>query len=216
MFHLEIPFYSQFYKVIVFDYPGYGKSERLKNLHSYFWNDAGNCGFHLLDFLGIDKVKAIGTSGGALVGLNMAVLQPERITKLIADSFIGLTITIAHAERIAKNRRKAKSELLSSAFWKAQHGGDWEYVIDQDIQLFLDVAYSAMPTIQGKLENITANVMAVGSKEDELIDNIGDRMKVVTDRILNSFLLIFDQGKHPYMITKREEFRQIALEFLES
>jgi pimeloyl-ACP methyl ester carboxylesterase len=213
MFHLEIPFYSQFYKVIVIDYPGFGKSERLQAMRTDLWNYNAKAALRLLDILGIKSTKVIGTSGGALVGLNMAVIEPNRIEKLIADSFIGISITIADALKITKGRVKSKNQILASAFWKAQHGDDWEYVVDQDSQVFINVAYSALPTIFGKLENITADVLAIGSREDELIDNIEIRIRNVTDRIPKSKTMIFDEGKHPYMITKREEFRKIALDF---
>lgn len=214
MFTSEIEFYTDLFKVIVFDYPGLGKSGRFESFRDDFWYYNSQAGFALLDHLGLEVVDAIGTSGGAIVGLNMAASQPKRINRLIADSFFGDVIPSEEAHKIKKNRTAAMNEVLASSFWEAMNGPDWQSVVVNDFELLVRVADGELPIYLNPLENITANVLLVASREDELITNIENRMNKVGERIELCRSIYFDEGKHPFMITQKEKFREIALNFL--
>ena len=58
--------------------------------------------------------------------------------------------------------------------------------------------------------------MGIASEEDELVPDIVNRMSAVIEKIPNGKLMIFKKGKHPFMITKRQKFRDIAIPFLTS
>lgn len=216
MFDSEIKYFSHKYKVIYFDYPGMGRSSRIKKFDDNFWKYNAQCAVELLKLLDISEVKVIGTSGGAKVGINLAMESPQFIDKLIADSFLGEYLTISEAERIKQMRIKGKSQILTSAFWKKMHGDDWETIVNMDIDLMLNTAYNNLNPISGNLSEIICPVLITASREDELIPNIEARMQPIIEKIPDARFKIYDKGKHPLMITRKKLFRDIADNFLES
>lgn len=78
----QVPALAKSHQVIVMDSRGHGRSSR----------DARPIGYDLMtsdvialmDFLKIGKAAIIGWSDGAIVGLNIAIYHPERLTKLFA------------------------------------------------------------------------------------------------------------------------------------
>ncbi|OGU60889.1 MAG: hypothetical protein A2X64_11120 [Ignavibacteria bacterium GWF2_33_9] len=214
MFRFDFNFFSSHFKVISFDYPGHGKSGRVKRFRDDFWNFNAKAASELCNFLGISSCFAIGTSGGALVGLNLAILKQDLIEKLIVDSFLGTYLLPEEADSIVEKRVRSKqSNFLSQQFWKSQHGSDWEKVLDNDLDLMLRVGYEGLPLIIGDLKSIKSKVLGIASTEDELIPNIDKRLIEVCSQIQNSQYQIFDFGKHPFMTTQKEVFRDIANDF---
>ena len=216
MFKQEIEFYKDFFKVIYFDYPGHGKSERLESFDDDFWFYNAKAAEIVLNHYGINKTHVIGTSGGAVVGLNLAGLIPDKISKMIVDSFFGFSLTQEDADRIISKRTKAKKDLLTSSFWKYMHGEDWESIIDNDFDMTRRAVQHGRPAIHTDLTKIHFPVLATASREDELIENIEERTLEVINLIPEGKAMIFDEGKHPFMITMREKFRDIAINFLTS
>jgi pimeloyl-ACP methyl ester carboxylesterase len=72
------------YRVIVPDLRGHGASTNPSG--TFTFRQAALDVFDLLDRLGIEKVKAIGLSGGGITLLHMATLQPQRIAAMIVVS----------------------------------------------------------------------------------------------------------------------------------
>lgn len=216
MFDSEIDFFSKYYRVTYFDYVGVGRSERVPHFGTDFWNYNAKAAYTLLKKLGIERTKVIGTSGGAIVGMNLGILAPELFERFIGDSFFGEYISIDEAERIKQGRTLAKSQLLSIAFWKKMHGDDWSDIVDLDIQLMLDVAYQKINPIVGNPANIICPVLFTASNEDELIPNMERRLYDLSRKMPNCTLYTTDIGKHPLMITQKPKFRELALQFLQS
>ncbi len=214
MFRSEIKYYSQFYNVIVFDYPGIGLSERIEQFRDDYWNYNAKCCIEILDMLKIKCIKAIGTSGGALTGLNVTALDPNRFVAFVADSFMGFGLTLEDSLTIGRRRRKAKTALLQVAFWKDMIGEDWSSVVDQDIDLMERVGSKRLLTIHGDLSKVLTPILCVSAETDELIPNTPDKVKAVADKLPKSRNVVYDYGKHPFMITQKPEFRKLALEFL--
>jgi len=80
---LQVPAVARRYQVIVLDSRGQGRST---------WNGEPPLSFHLLasdvlavmDALHIPKAALVGWSDGAIIGLDIAINHPERLTKLFA------------------------------------------------------------------------------------------------------------------------------------
>lgn len=215
MFRFEIEHFSEKFRTITFDYPGHGKSGRVNRFRDDFWNYNARCAGKLLEELSINSCYVIGTSGGALVGLNLAILFPQKIEKLIADSFLGEYLLFEEAEQIVEKRVQSKqSNFMSQQFWKSMHGNDWEKVVDNDLDLMLRVGAENLPLIKGNLENITAKVLGIASTKDELIPNIDKRLILICSKIKNCEYKIFNYGKHPFLTTQKEKFQEIADKFL--
>jgi pimeloyl-ACP methyl ester carboxylesterase len=214
MFTQEIEFYKDYFRVIYYDYPGLGQSERLSVLSDDFWFFNAGAAAELVNLLDLNRLHVIGTSGGAIVGLNLAGLIPNRISKMIVDSFFGTGLTESESKQITTRRIAGKSELLTTSFWGDMHGTDWEKVIDADIDLMSRTGINGTRIIQTELSSIVCPVLGVASDEDEILNDIPARMREVIDQIPEGKLIVFKQGKHPVMITRREKFRDLAINFL--
>lgn len=216
MFKSEITLFHKYYNVVVFDYPGLGKSQRIRYFRDDYWLYNSRCLEELIKHLGINtKIDIIGTSGGALTGLNYLAQNSDKVRKFIADSFMGFGLTLEESKLIVGRRTKAKYQLLSSAFWKDMNGEDWEMVVDQDIDLMSRCGTKSILTILGDLTEVKCDVMCVAAKTDELIPHTDKKVKAVAEKIPNSKLVIYEYGKHPFMITQKQEFKRLALEYLE-
>ena len=73
---------SDRYRVIVMDSRGHGRSTR--NAQPYGYDLMSDDVIGLLDYLKIKKVSLIGWSDGAIIGLDIAMHHPERLSKLFA------------------------------------------------------------------------------------------------------------------------------------
>jgi pimeloyl-ACP methyl ester carboxylesterase len=70
------------YRVIVMDSRGHGRSTR--NDQAYGYDLMASDVIGLMDFLHIPKAAIVGWSDGAIIGLDIALHHPERLTKLFA------------------------------------------------------------------------------------------------------------------------------------
>jgi pimeloyl-ACP methyl ester carboxylesterase len=70
------------YRVVVMDSRGHGRSTRYEQPYGYDLMASDVLG--LMDFLKIDKAAIVGWSDGAIIGLDIAMHHPERVSKLFA------------------------------------------------------------------------------------------------------------------------------------
>jgi len=215
LFKSDIPFFSQYFDVISFDYPGHGLSDYMEHFREDFWYFNSLVAIELLNHLKIDETYIIGTSGGALVALNIATQQPELAPLIIADSFFGNRLSSKEAEKIVKSRQKAKSDFMNIQYWKQFNPNTWEHIVDEDCRVLLAIGQKKLPLIYGDLSKIKSEVLLVGTSTDDVIPDIPNRLSELAEIIPNSDLKLYDYGRHTFMITEKEEFRRIALDFLE-
>jgi pimeloyl-ACP methyl ester carboxylesterase len=79
---LQIPTLARHFEVIVLDSRGHGRSTRSDEQISYHQMASDVLG--LMDFLHLRKAALVGWSDGAIIGLDIAINHPERLTKLFA------------------------------------------------------------------------------------------------------------------------------------
>jgi pimeloyl-ACP methyl ester carboxylesterase len=73
--------FSERYRLIIPDLRGHGGSNNPQGLWTTFQFAADV--FALLDHLGVDRVRALGASAGAMTLLRMATLQPDRLDSMV-------------------------------------------------------------------------------------------------------------------------------------
>ena len=78
----QVPVLAKHYRVIVMDSRGHGRSTRDGQPFGYDLMSSDVLG--LMDFLKIQKAAIIGWSDGGIIGLDIAIHHPERLTKLFA------------------------------------------------------------------------------------------------------------------------------------
>jgi len=77
-----VPALAPHYRVIVMDSRGHGRSSR--NAQPYGYDLMASDVLALMDYLKIDKAALVGWSDGAIIGLDIALHHPGRLTKLFA------------------------------------------------------------------------------------------------------------------------------------
>jgi len=77
-----VPALAPHYRVIVMDSRGHGRSSRDDKPYGY--DLMASDVVALMDYLKIDKAALIGWSDGAIIGLDIAMHHPQRLTKLFA------------------------------------------------------------------------------------------------------------------------------------
>jgi pimeloyl-ACP methyl ester carboxylesterase len=77
-----VPALAPHYRVIVMDSRGHGRSSR--DDRPYGYDLMASDVVALMDYLKIDKAALIGWSDGAIIGLDIAMHHPERLSKLFA------------------------------------------------------------------------------------------------------------------------------------
>ena len=77
-----IPALAPHYRTIVMDSRGHGRSSR--DAQPYGYDLMASDVLALMDFLKIEKATIVGWSDGAIIGLDIALHHPERLSKLFA------------------------------------------------------------------------------------------------------------------------------------
>lgn len=78
----QVPAVAQHYQVIVMDGRGHGRSTR--DARPYGYDLMADDVVGLLDTLGISRAAVVGWSDGGILGLDLAIRHPDRVTKLFA------------------------------------------------------------------------------------------------------------------------------------
>ena len=79
---LQVPAVAQQYQVIVMDSRGHGRSTRGDRPYGYDLMADDVAG--LLDYLGIRRAAVVGWSDGGILGLDLAIRHPDRVSKVFA------------------------------------------------------------------------------------------------------------------------------------
>ena len=124
--------YTDIFKVILIDFLGHGKSDRVKRFPADLWFDEAMQVIAFLKEKQYEKVNMIGSSGGALVAINVALEAPELVSKVVADSFEGEVPLKEFTANIVTDRELSKKNGAMRSFYQYMQGEDWESVVDND------------------------------------------------------------------------------------
>lgn len=96
----QVPYLSRYYRVITYDGPGNGRSDRSTDPERYSADAYAADARAVLDECGVDRAIVVGLSLGAPYGLRLAALHPDRVAGLV---FVGpaLPFTPPSPERAA-------------------------------------------------------------------------------------------------------------------
>lgn len=116
-FHYLAPLLKDKYRLIAIEFPGHGQSEHLPPAADYQFVSGISVIDGALEVLQLDKVKFIGHSMGAALGLIYAGVMPHKIEKLVSIDALGpfttepaktveqLAEAIEHRKSIRGNKR---------------------------------------------------------------------------------------------------------------
>jgi pimeloyl-ACP methyl ester carboxylesterase len=217
MFYEIATKYAQDYKVILMDFLGCGKSERVPCWAEDLWYDEAMQAICLLYEKGYQKVNIIGTSGGALAALNIALERPDLVSKLIADSFEGEYANPAITETIRIGREVSKQNDGAKMFYEMMNGPDWEAVIDADTQAVISHASHIGGFFHKPLTGLRADILLTGSREDSLFPAgfYAELFAQILRKIGHGQQYLFEHGDHPAMLSNQEDFVAMSKTFFE-
>ena len=140
MFEFLRPLYEEQFHVILMDFLGHGKSDRLEKFPPDLWMEEARQATALLEHLNLGRVSLAGTSGGAWVALNTALERPDLVEKVVADSFDGRTLAENFVQNLLQERTNAKQDEMGVGFYQWCQGADWERVVDLDTEALIRCA----------------------------------------------------------------------------
>lgn len=219
MFSSIINYFVQDFKVIVIDFLGCGKSERIEKFDSDLWYDEAMQVIKLLEEKKIKKANIIGTSGGAIVAINVALEKPELVNKVIADSFEGEEALDIITNSIISDRENSKKDKNAKKFYQLMNGTDWEKVVDCDTKAIYEHSKTIKNFHHKDLSKLLVPILLTGSKEDEFASMINDKFyddlfNRLLKKIKKGSVHIFEHGNHPAIMSNEEEFSKLAKKFI--
>lgn len=219
MFYEAAALYARDHKVILFDFLGHGRSERLPEFPADLWFDEALQAVAFLREKGYSGVDIIGSSGGALTAMNVALEAPELVGKVIADSFEGETPLKEFTRNVAEDRARSKQDEGAKMFYQYMHGDDWEQVVDNDTAAIIRHAAEIGKFFHKDLRGFKPDILMTGSREDEFISCVSptffeDTYGAMLEKIGHGSMHLFASGGHPAMLTNMAEFHALSLSFL--
>jgi len=194
------------YRVIVMDSRGHGRSSRDDKPYGYDLMASDVIG--LMDFLKIPKAAIIGWSDGAIIGLDIALTHPDRLTKLFAfaansdpsgvSDITSSPVFNAFIARAEKEYEKLSPTPTEYKSFLAQIEKMWE---TQPNWTADDLGRIAVP------------VWIVDADHDEAIKR--ENTEFMAGNIPNAGLLLQPEVSHFSFIQDPEQFTADVLHFLQ-
>jgi len=198
------------FRIVVPDARGHGRSTNPSG--AFTFRQAALDVFALLDRLGIEKVKAIGLSGGGITLLHMATIQPARVESMIVVS--APPYFPAGARSI---QAKFSEEMLPEAERRAMrqrhvHGDDQIQMLFTQVRGFAE-DYHDVNFTPPLLSTITADTLIVFGDRDFLYPvSIAFELHAAIPR---AFLWVVPNGGHgPIFGAHAPAFVATAMAFL--
>lgn len=210
--------YKTEFKVVLIDFLGHGESDRLQKFPADLWFYEAEQVIAFLREKNYSNVNIIGSSGGALVAINVALEAPELVSKVIADSFEGETPLISFIENAKADREFSKQDENTKMFYACMHGSDWEQVVDNDTDAIIRHSKEIGVFFHKPLHFLKAKILLTGSKADEFISTISPNyFENVYGGMVKKFkhgkIHLFDTGGHPAMLTNPKDFYELSMDF---
>lgn len=217
MFELLLPLYQDNFKVILFDFLGNGKSDRVEQFPADLWVSQAQQVIKLIEHLNYRDVNLIGTSGGAWVAVNTALERPDLIGKVVADSFDGRTLAEDFSTNLITERNFAKSDNFARQFYEWCQGEDWERVVDLNTKALTECAEKKLPLFHKPIESLTVPILFLGSLKDTMCrEDLSTEYEQMKQLVSNGKVHIFPTGEHPAIVSNAELSAKIITEFINS
>lgn len=195
------------YRVIVMDSRGHGRSSR--NAEPFGYDLMSSDVIALLDYLKIPKVALVGWSDGAIIGLDIAMHHPERLTKLFA-----------FAANIDPSGVTDSSHSKVVTAYIARAGREYEKLspTPKQYQSFLAQITQMWNTqphwTKDDFAKIKTHTWIVDADHDEMINH--DQPRTMADWTPDAGLLIEPEVSHFAFIQNPDQFNADILRFLKS
>lgn len=201
----QVPALAERYRVIVMDSRGHGRSTRDERPYGYELMASDVLG--LMDFLKIPKAAVVGWSDGAILGLEIAIRHPARLTKLFAFAANSDPSAVKDVDKSpvfsAFIARAAKEyEALSAT------PGQYESFLKQ-----IGKMWATQPNYTAaELKGISTPTWIVDGDHDEAIKR--ENIEYMAAEIPGAGLLIQPEVSHFSFLQDPRQFNENVLHFL--
>ena len=214
VFHAAAQQYARSFRVILIDFLGYGKSDRVQKLPADLWFYEAQQVIALLKERQYTGVNLLGSSGGALAAINAGLEAPELVSKVAADSFEGEVPIAGLTESLAEGREQSKRDPGAVMFYRMMHGEDWEQVVDCDTDAVIRHEKEIGRFFHRELNTFQPEILLTGSRQDEFFGASCPQIYAeMLKKIGHGSMKIFDTGGHPAMHSNAEEFLKQSTQF---
>jgi pimeloyl-ACP methyl ester carboxylesterase len=204
----QVPALAEGYQVIVADSRGHGRSTRSEQPFGY--ELMADDYLALLDHLGIDQAALVGWSDGGIIGLDIAIRHPERLSRLFA---FGANYTPEGLKASV-----ADDPVFNAAI--ARSGKDYARLSPTPDEFDAFVAqisemWATQPNYtQDRLRAITVPTVIFVGEHDEAIEPAHSAEMAAL--IPHSELVIMKDASHFALWQQPEAFNRTVLKFLEA
>ena len=210
-----LPLYTSHFRCVLLDFLGNGRSDRTDAFPTDLWQDEARQALALIRAAGYEKPCLLGTSGGAWAAMNAALLAPDEVGAVVADSFDGRTLHPGFAQDLAAERAGARQDPAACGFYEWCQGADWEAVVDRDTDALLRCAASGQPLLCRPLGQMRPPVLLLGSREDPMCRrDLAEEYAAMAAELPCASVRLFPAGGHPAILTRAEEAAEEVRRFL--
>lgn len=214
MFEPLLPLYEEYFRVILVDFLGHGRSDRLTEFPADLWQEEARQTIALLEHLDHGKVSLVGCSGGAWAAVNAGLLRPDLVEKVVADSFDGRTLGEDFSRKLIDERAGAKQDERAVWFYQWCQGEDWERIVDMDTEALVRCAGEKSPLFLKPLSGFKVPLLLMGSVGDEMVRaDIQDEYEAIS-RETGAEICMFSDGGHPAILSNAEQAAETIRNFL--
>jgi pimeloyl-ACP methyl ester carboxylesterase len=209
----ELDYFSKRFQVAALDFLGTGLSDRVEIWPDQWWYQGARQTKALIEHLGFEQAILVGTSGGAVAAMLLAIHAPERVRAVIGDSFVEQAPPEQFRRLVIAGRTQRTPGQID--FWRAGHGDDWERVVNADTAMLERFADQGANWFQGQLDRLQCPVLLTGSLQDELIPGAPQQFCGMVEKIADCRLYLHPKGAHPLMWSEPRAFRTVSDHFLD-
>jgi pimeloyl-ACP methyl ester carboxylesterase len=198
---LQIPFFSQKYKVIIADSRAQGRSADATDSLSYemMADDLAV----LLDTLKIDSAYVVGWSDGGINGLLMAIRHPQKVSKLAVTGANLWPDTSAVFPEVINMVQPMYDNLKNNANKTVRDKGRWKL-----IRLLLDEPHIPLTDVQ----KIKCPTLVIGGDHDVIKE---EHTMLIAKNIAKSYLWIIPNSGHSTPINFKDVFNTTVDDFFQ-
>jgi pimeloyl-ACP methyl ester carboxylesterase len=201
-----VPALSNDYQVVVIDSRGHGRSTR--DVEPLGYDLMASDVLAVMDVLKLEKAAVVGWSDGAIIGLDIAIHHPERLTGLFAfaaNSDPSGVADISQSRVFDAYLERAKAEYRSLS----PTASDYDAFMAQVIKM-----WETQPHFTADdLHRIRTPTWIVDADHDEAIKR--SNTLFMADQIPGSGLLILPQASHFAFLQDAQQFNADVLHFLQ-
>jgi 4,5:9,10-diseco-3-hydroxy-5,9,17-trioxoandrosta-1(10),2-diene-4-oate hydrolase len=225
--------FAERFRTVVFDMPGFGRSER-PQLDRAYPRVAADALVVLLDKLGMARAHLLGNSMGGYVALEFALAYPDRVDRLVLMGPGGLAVNVLGPETSEGARRLGEFMMAPSreamAAWVDTMVANQKVVddaliderlanalapgaLESTLAIFASLGQHPEPVpLWARLKGVKAPTLVTWGRDDRMLPVEGALLGF--RQLPNAELHIFSKCGHWAQVERKDDFERLVIDFL--